>query len=526
MESLQNTWNGLSVPKRLGLVGALAATILTVVAIANLASRPSMALLYAGLEPTVAGDVVAALEASNTAYEARGQSIYVASNDRDRVRMELAREGLPRQGQAGYELLEGLSSFGTTTQMFDAAYWRAKEGELARTILATPGVRSARVHIASPSRGGLGGASGPVKASVTLATVGGGLAPNQALAIRYVVALAIDGLDPENVAVIDSQGGVLLAPGDKNPATAMTGDVEDRRERLRRDLMEMLEARVGPGAVRVNVAMDVDMERETVSEMLVDPDSRITISQDSTSVEESSSGRAGAVSVATNLPGGDARGGDGAASQRSETRETTNYDYSQTERMREKMPGRVERLSVAVLVDEIVEYGEDGATTSRPRTDEELEQLRALVAGAVGFNAARGDVITVESMAFARSPNAGVEVTANPVAQLLSANAATLIQLGVLSVVAIALSFFVVRPILVGGRSTSADDLAALGAEDEPVPALNEAAPSAAAFMNLPEDEDPDPVSILRDIVSERSDESAQLLRNWLEETEEEEAAA
>lgn len=528
MDSFVSTWNALSVGKRIWLALATLGAVAAVLAVANLATRPSMALLYAGLDGAAAGDVIGALDGMNVDYEARGQSIYVASNDRDRVRMELAREGLPRQGQAGYELLEGLSSFGTTTQMFDAAYWRAKEGELARTILATPGVSTARVHLANPGRTAFGRAGGEVKASVTVTTGAGSLNPRQALAIRYVVALAVEGLDPDNVAVIDARGGVILAPGENNPSTAMAGDVAEREERMRRDLVEMLEARVGYGNVRVNVALELDMERETVAETIVDPDSRIIVSQESETTDESSTGRNGSVSVATNLPGGDAAGGAGASSNRSVAREVNNYDYSQTERRRDKVPGSINRVSVAVLIDDIIDTAADGTTTSTPRTAEELQQLRQLVASAVGFNEIRGDTITVESMAFARDPEAGVEARANPLVDGLSANATTLIQLAVLAIVAIVLALFVVKPVLSGGGvSKAADDLDAMG-EDVELPDFSSsdfAMPDLPDFSAEPEDRPVDPVQLLRKVVDQRQDESANLLRNWLEEAEEESVA-
>ena len=134
--------------KAMAIVAALGAAA-AIWLLAKSASAPHMALLYSGLDPGASGEVLAALETMDVAADVRGDAIYVPERRRDGVRMALAREGLPQQGQGGFELLEKLDGFSTTSEMFDAAYWRAKEGELARTILATPGVKSARVHIAS-----------------------------------------------------------------------------------------------------------------------------------------------------------------------------------------------------------------------------------------------------------------------------------------------------------------------------------------------------------------------------------------
>ncbi|MEY4306055.1 MAG: flagellar M-ring protein FliF, partial [Pseudomonadota bacterium] len=146
MQNLIQLWQGLDGKKRAIVAGATMAVFLAVLAIAQFAGKPGMSLLYAGLQGAAAGDVVAALEQEGVTFEVRGDSIYVDSTRRDSLRMVLAGQGLPANSGTGYELLDGLSGFGTTSQMFDAAYWRAKEGEIARTILANPLIRAARVH--------------------------------------------------------------------------------------------------------------------------------------------------------------------------------------------------------------------------------------------------------------------------------------------------------------------------------------------------------------------------------------------
>ena len=154
MQNILSLWSALDMRRRIVVIGATIAMFLAVLGLSRMANTPNMALLYAGLDSSAAGEIVAALEQRGVAYEVRGDSISVDSTQRDALRMTLASEGLPTTGAAGYELLDGLSGFGTTSQMFDAAYWRAKEGELARTILANPQIRAARVHIAqAPAQG-------------------------------------------------------------------------------------------------------------------------------------------------------------------------------------------------------------------------------------------------------------------------------------------------------------------------------------------------------------------------------------
>ncbi|NBT33479.1 MAG: flagellar M-ring protein FliF, partial [Rhodobacteraceae bacterium] len=197
-----------------------------------------MALLYSGLDDQTAGEVIAALETKGATYEVRGASIFVTAAERDILRLQLAGEGLPRTTTQGYELLDSLSGFGTTAQMFDAAYWRAKEGELARTILASPNIRAARVHISSSNARPFG-RTADVSAAVTVTTNGMAPAAKQVQSLQFLVAAAVAGLSPDDVAIIDSSGGLL---------SGETNDFgNDRAAALRDNVLRLLEAHVGFG---------------------------------------------------------------------------------------------------------------------------------------------------------------------------------------------------------------------------------------------------------------------------------------
>jgi flagellar M-ring protein FliF len=303
---VQGFWEELDTRRR--VIGALAvvAVLAAMIGIGRMATAPSMALLYSGLDPAAAGEVVAALEADGIPFEVRDGSIYVDEAARDATRMALAGEGLPASGGSGYELLDGLSGFSTTSQMFDAAYWRAKEGELARTITASPNVRSARVHIANPTpQPFLRGATGSASVTVTMAR--GGLAPGQAEAMRYLVASAVPGLAPEQVSVIDSAAGVVLASGEEPTPLDPAMDPSTRAETLKRNIEALLEARVGPGRAVVQVAVDADMEAQTVRERVIDPESRVAISSDIEASRETQTGSNPSLTVASRARAGSAR---------------------------------------------------------------------------------------------------------------------------------------------------------------------------------------------------------------------------
>jgi flagellar M-ring protein FliF len=476
-----------------------------------------MALLYSGLEPAAAGDVIAALDQQGVPYEVRGTSLFVPESQRDSLRMSLAAQNLPANSALGYEILDQLTGFGTTSQMFDAAYWRAKEGELARTIVSNPAYRSARVHISSPSVRPFQRDLTPT-ASVTVVSQSGGLTPEQARAIRFLVASAVAGLLPKDVAVIDADSG-LVTEGDTASGGVLATDLQARAERL-------LAARVGPGNAVVEVSVETNLDTETVIERQLDPASRIAIS---TNVEErttsSQDGSEGAVTVASNLPDGEA-GADAAtqSAQSSETREVTNFEVSETSRERVTAPGAIKRLTVAVLVNDIVTIGADGTPVVEPRSPEELALLEELVASAVGINPDRGDLLTVRSIPFEPVAAIGTEAVASSGASL---DLMSLIKLAVLAVVALILGLFVVRPVLAPRGPTALPAPASLDrsmARATPDPderfEIAGGPPLIEGRSTGVDDTPEDAVARLRRLIEERQDDAVRVLQSWIEDPE------
>jgi flagellar M-ring protein FliF len=562
LQQIFSVWSALDNKRRITVVLATVAMFAAVLGLSRVASKPSMALLYAGLESSVAGDVVTAIEARGVLYEVRGASIFVDSSERDTLRMMLASDGLPSNSTQGYELLDSLSGFGTTSQMFDAAYWRAKEGELARTISANPLVRSARVHLANPS-------SQPFQrqaratASVTVNTSQGTLSGAQAQGIKFLVASAVAGLNPEDVSVIDGRGTLVDAV---DGGTESSGD-NSRAADMRSSVERMIEARVGKGAAVVEVSMEVVTERESFTERKFDPDSRVAISTDTEERTTSSNNQNNpSVTVASNLPANGADGG-GSSSNNSETRERINYEVSEITREVTRAPGAIKRLSVAVLIDGIRSQDPTtGETVWAPRSEEELVSLRELVSSAVGLNPERGDTLTLKTMEFEPVLVEGTVVEASIISGL-QIDLMTIIQLAVLSVVALVLGMFVIRPILSSiVASAPPKALPAPAAELPGLPAPGLAPPPPMASIPIPQPQaaipipemppmmggglpalngeiddnfappqmavmtdfnlgdgiggSDDPVARLRKMIGERQDETVEILRSWMEEEE------
>lgn len=534
MQQVTNIWNSLDGRRKAILLLASFAMITTIWVMARMAAAPSMVLLYAGLENGAAGDVVAALEQRGTPFEVRGGSIFVPASQRDKLRLTLAGEGLPMTGGRGYELLDNLSGFGTTSQMFDAAYWRAKEGELARTIVASPFVSQARVHIANAGSNPFQRSVAPT-ASVSVVATGLPITSAQANALRYLVASAVSGMSAENVAIIDANGTLISQTETDNAP----GKGEDRAQVLRERVLRLVEARVGRGNAVVEVSVDTVTETESIRKRQFDPDGRVAISTETEERSDSSQNQAGgSVTVASNLPDGDAAESEGSNTQASETRERVNYEVSETEHEILKAPGAVRRLTVAVLVNALSSSDANGTPVFEPRPESELEALRDLVASAVGFQEDRGDVITIKSMELPSVEAIG-SAAAPGLLQQLNLDFMSLVQFVVLAFVAIILALFVLRPLVNAPSRVAETPPAALPdllSADEPTISTPDAltgeiqtsdfTPLAQLGTgNVDASGLPDfsatgdaPADRLRSMIGERKEETVEILRSWLEE--------
>ncbi|KIT14285.1 flagellar basal-body MS-ring/collar protein FliF [Jannaschia aquimarina] len=524
------------------LAGAGLGTFVLVLLMARLAMAPTMELLFARLDPSVAGQVVQELQSRSVPHEVRGDSIYVDGSQRDRLRLELAGEGLPGADGTGYELLDSLSGFGTTAQMFDAAYWRAREGELARTILAGKDVASARVHVATPGGSPFSRDRGAT-ASVTLRMKNGGVPADFAEAIQSLVAGAVRGLSPDDVSVVDSRNGRVVS---RNAESRGEAGRSERVAEMRAAIDRILTARVGPGRFVAEVSVDTTTEVEQLRERVLDPATRVVISTDTQESNSSESGIGGqGVTVASNLPDGDAGGEGGGQSQAAETRERVNYEVSERERQVTRGAGAVERITVAVMVDGTTTTNAAGDATWAPRSDEELAAITDLVQSAVGYLEERGDVVTVRSLPFEAGASPDGSLPGG--AWLTGAQLVRLATVGGLLVALFALLVFVVKPLLAKTQTATPDqslsdarsdgtalppptetgpvpEQASLPAptetgQDKNRPALEDQRGSKPRELpDLSEDGAEDPVERLRRLIADRRDETVEVLKGWIEE--------
>ncbi len=518
-----------------GVAGALTAFFLYV---AGVVSEPPMTILYAGLEPRDAAAVTAKLDAMNLKYEAKGDgsTILVPSDQVTKLRMELASEHLPSAG-VGYEIFDKSDTFGTTAFVQNINQLRALEGELARSIQTIDGIDEARVHLVIPERQIFSRDAQSPSGSVVLRTRST-LSRGQVAAIQHLVAAAVAGLVPARVAIVDDQGNLLAGGEEKTGSDAIATEQEqhttDFEDRLRERIESMVASVVGPGHVRAQVAADMNYNHINETQETFDPDSKVvrstqTVEQDAS---DNNSTSANAVSVANALPNAQQTSPpnqSGSKSNSTKTEETTNSEISKTTKTSMLEGGDVKRLSVAVVVDGTTK-GDAGAYT--PRTAHEMQQIETLVKSAMGFSQARGDQVQVVNMPFARMEAGAATPAPAPLLGLDSAEWFKIIEAGILSLTALLIGLFVVRPLInrmfapisaarpAAGQLTHQGDAGAQGAK----PVGSDGAPAAIpppreSMIDVSRIEGQVRESSIRkvgEVVEAHPEEALAIIRTWL----------
>lgn len=371
-------------------------------------AAPTMAPLYNSVPVEDGGKIISELELENVPYELRrnGTQIMVPSDQVDKLRLTLAQKGLPSQGSIiGYEIFDKANTLGTSNFVLNINQMRALEGELSRTIASFDTVETARVHLVSPKRELFSREANEPTASVAVKLRGAGaLSKNEIAAIRNLVASAVPGLKAQRVTVVDSRG-VMLAKGvdTANDPNAVSEDSESFRSEYEKNTVErlerLLEQSVGIGKVKAEVHADIDFNRTVMNSEKYDPEGQVARSVQTVKEDENANEKNGdpTVSASNNLPAAQAGSGAGTtnASNRKRTEETTNFEISKQVTNSIKEAGVIKRLSVAVLVDGTYAPDAQGKMQFTPRSDEEIKKLEKLVQSSIGYDATRGDEVSV-----------------------------------------------------------------------------------------------------------------------------------
>jgi len=447
-------------PVRLATLGLVAATLLGFFGYLGMRmSAEPMSLLFADVAPEDASKMTSALDAMKVEYQLKGDgtTIFVPQSRVLKLRMELAAKGLPAGGTVGYEIFDNADALGTTSFLQNINHLRALEGELSRTIRAIDGIDAVRVHLVLPERELFSRDKRDPSASLVL-KVSGTLATAQVKAIQQLVASAVDGLTPGHVSIVDERGTLLASGAGDDGLSMVSASIDERRgayeQRLRQHVEDIVSRVVGVDKARVEVTAQMDYNRVTQTSDIYDPNGQVVRSTQT--VEDKSDNSDGkdnqGVSVANNLPNPSAGGGENSSVTRqtaNRNEETVNYEISRTTKTEVLEPGRVKRLSVAVLVDGVYTTNAEGKSVYAPRTAEEIAKIESLVKSAIGYDETRDDQIQVVNLQFA-APVALEALTpeAEPFLGLTKADYMRISEFAVLSVLALIAMFFVFRPVL------------------------------------------------------------------------------
>lgn len=481
--------NRLTVLRQVGLIVGLAASVALAVAIVLWAQSPDYQPLVGDMSEYNPSELTGVLDSAGVDYriEHRSGSLLVAAGDIHDARLALAREGVTEDQGMGFEIIMQDQGLGTSQFMEKARFNRSLEGELAQTIQAMGTVRSARVHLAIPEDSVFVNDNRNPSASV-MVDLGSGRRMNdvQVRSVINLVAGSVPQMQRDGVTVVDQQGNHLSANVNNEDAQEMSRQFQMQR-RVEDHLKQRVAGILAPimGRERFNAEVSVDMDFKAVeqAEEIFNPEQQALRSEKTVEEVNAQGDASGIPGALSNQPPGDAEapeqasgngdGGDGGT-RSSRTSATRNYEVDRLLSFTREEPGTVNRLSVAVAVDDLKQTNsETGEVTQVGWPEAELERLTRLIRDAVGFSAARGDSVTVVNTGFAEQETPEVE----PVPFYEQPWFLDSIRPVIAGIVIIALALLLVRPTLKtlasGGRgdSTGSDvgqsDLEGLGGLDD-----------------------------------------------------------
>lgn len=440
-------------PRRLALMGAIAAIVMAVIGAASYyLNKPAYEPLYVGLERSDVNQIGLVLGENGIPFnvDAKGTTVLVPTGTAAQARMLLAEKGLPTSANSGYELFDHVGSLGLTSFMQKITEVRALEGEIARTIETIRGIRAARVHIVMPQQGDFRREQTPPSASVVIRTDDVD-AVKQAMAIRYMVAAAVPGLTPDKVTIMDTAGNLLAAGDDPKDSSASRaiGIQRTVETQVEQNIRRALAPYLGADNFRASVHATVDTDARKIDAIVYDPKSQVERSVQTVSTNEDSKQQSAtaSTSVDQSIPTEQQPASEGpkssSASKRKE--ETTNYEINSTHTVTTSNGYAITRLSIAVVVNRQRLLDVLGAKATPEQIQDRVAQIQKVAASAAGFDKQRGDKMDVAVVEFL-DDKALEPPPAPTIMERISAHAGTLINAGAFILVSLLVVWFGLRP--------------------------------------------------------------------------------
>ncbi|AVA20308.1 flagellar basal-body MS-ring/collar protein FliF [Rhizobium sp. LEGMi198b] len=419
-------------------------------------NKPAQETLYVGLDATDLNQISIALAEANIGFQVGtdGTSLTVPAGMTGKARLLLAERGLPNSTTAGYELFDNVGSLGLTSFMQEVTRVRALEGEISRTITSITGISAARVHIVMQDVGNFRKADQKPTASVMI-RANAEAGRKAAQAIRHLVASAVPGLEVDDVTILDSTGQ-LLASGDDPGNGALNrnlGIVQNVQDEVESNINKALAPFLGMDNFRSSVTAQLNTDSQQVQETTYDPDSKVERSVRTTKEAQKSQQRQSdtAATVEQNIPqAAPQSGGSGPTSndQSDKREEQTNYEINSKTTATTRNSYRVEKLSVAVVVNKGRIAQMVGQPADQAKVDAYIAEMQKIVATAAGVDTTRGDVVTVNAMDFL--DNQLLEDTSSSfnIMDMLSRNMAGIINSAAFVAVAFLIVWMGFRPLI------------------------------------------------------------------------------
>ncbi|MBN6150084.1 flagellar M-ring protein FliF [Xanthomonas sp. AmX2] len=539
----------LQITRRIGLMAMISVAVAAGLFVFFWSQKPAFTPLYTGLDEKGTAEATDLLRTAQIPFKidpATG-AITVPEDKLYDARLKLAGSGLTETGRMGFEVMEKDPGFGVSQFVENARYQHALETELARTIGSLRPVREARVHLAIPKPSAFTRQREVASASVVLELRGGNtLERNQVDAIVNMVASSIPDLAPERVTVVD-QSGRMLTIADPNSDAALNAaqfeQVRRQESSYNQRIRELLEPMTGPGRVNPEVSVDMDFSVVEEARELYNGDPPKLRSEQVSDSSSNAGGPQGVPGATSNSPPGpgaaapaagqpnaagapaNAQTAAAATPTESSKSATRNYELDRTLQHTRQPPGRIKRVSVAVLVDNVPRPGAKGKITEQPLSAAELTRIEGLVKQAVGFNTERGDTVSVMNAPFVRqAPEAADKPGWWEDPRMRDA-----LRLLLGAAVVLALLFGVLRPALrqIAGPAPAKDkdkepqsaSVSMLDDEDPLLPSLAEDTASLAGgakhAIALP-DAYEERLRLAREAVKQDSKRVAQVVKGWV----------
>ena len=388
-QNIKAFYDRLPTKQRVGIGLVMLGSILSLILITYWAQRTEYGLLFGNLPETAANEVVQILQTENIGYQLKdgGSSVYVPQDMVSDLRLRFAGEGIVSDGSSGYEIFDQ-NTLGMTDFMQKLNLKRALEGELARTISGIEQVDAARVHLVIPERSPFRETQAPATASVVVDLKG-----NSSLSLAHIegmvslVAGAVEGLEPNDVNILDANGALLSDPNAGDNETQLTTNQlrlqTEKEAYLSNKAQTLLDQMLGPGNSILRVNLELDFSRAVRENSTIDPESQTVIAEERLQEE------------------GDI---DNASSS------VRNYEVSRSVETIEKSVGDISYLSASVILNyKLAPVTEDGLVEANlenavsnfiPHSEEELARIEALVKEAVGWRLDRGDGFAISQLQF------------------------------------------------------------------------------------------------------------------------------